>query len=111
MQPPSGAQHVIETGGYRAVLTESGATLRELTFEGRELVDGFAEDELPVSARGQLLMPWPNRIGDGAYEFAGRRHQLPCPSQRGATPRTGWSGGPRGRWAGAPARRSRSPAG
>jgi aldose 1-epimerase len=26
--------------------------------------------------RGQLLLPWPNRIRDGAYELAGRRQQL-----------------------------------
>ena len=28
-------------------------------------------------AAGQVLIPWPNRIEDGAYEFDGRRHQLP----------------------------------
>ncbi|MGY2703220.1 aldose 1-epimerase family protein [Nocardioides sp. HB32] len=27
--------------------------------------------------RGQLLVPWPNRIGDGAYSFGGRDLQLP----------------------------------
>jgi len=27
--------------------------------------------------RGQLLLPWPNRIEDGQYEFAGRVLQLP----------------------------------
>jgi aldose 1-epimerase len=26
---------------------------------------------------GQVLVPWPNRIQDGSYEFDGRRHQLP----------------------------------
>ena len=29
------------------------------------------------SGRGQLLIPWPNRIEDGSYEFEGRRNQLP----------------------------------
>jgi aldose 1-epimerase len=29
------------------------------------------------SGRGQVLIPWPNRIQDGSYEFDGRRHQLP----------------------------------
>jgi aldose 1-epimerase len=27
--------------------------------------------------RGQLLMPWPNRLEDGSYEFDGRTNQLP----------------------------------
>ena len=29
------------------------------------------------SGRGQVLIPWPNRIQDGSYEFDGQRHQLP----------------------------------
>jgi aldose 1-epimerase len=28
------------------------------------------------SGRGQALIPWPNRLQDGSYEFDGRRHQL-----------------------------------
>ena len=27
--------------------------------------------------RGQVLIPWPNRLEDGSYEFEGERHQLP----------------------------------
>ena len=40
------------------------------------MLDGYAVDEPATSGRGQLLIPWPNRIRDGTYEFAGRRHQL-----------------------------------
>jgi aldose 1-epimerase len=76
MASPSGEQFAISAGGYRAVITESGAALRELTFEGEDLVDGFAEDAMASMGRGQLLMPWPNRIEDGRYEFAGTQHQL-----------------------------------
>jgi aldose 1-epimerase len=28
------------------------------------------------SGRGQVLIPWPNRLQDGSYEFDGARHQL-----------------------------------
>jgi aldose 1-epimerase len=28
-------------------------------------------------ARGQSLIPWPNRLRDGAYSFGGQSHQLP----------------------------------
>ncbi len=76
MLPPSGDQYEITGGGHRAVITESGATLRVLEHDGLPLVDGFGEDELAPGARGQLLAPWPNRIGDGAYSFGGRDHQL-----------------------------------
>ena len=41
------------------------------------MVEGYAADELAPSGRGQLMIPWPNRIEDGSYEFGGGRHQLP----------------------------------
>jgi aldose 1-epimerase len=73
---PSGEQYEISAAGYVAVVTESGAALRSLTHHGRALVDGFAEDEMSGGGRGQLLMPWPNRIRDGRFSSAGREHQL-----------------------------------
>jgi aldose 1-epimerase len=74
---PSGDQFEISAAGYRAVVTESGAALRELTHAGRPLVDGFGEDEMSPGGRGQLLVPWPNRIRDGHYSFGGVDLQLP----------------------------------
>ncbi|MGZ4497938.1 MAG: aldose 1-epimerase family protein [Nocardioides sp.] len=76
MLPPSGDQYEIRGGGYRAVVTESGAALRLLEHAGRPLLDGFAEDERSPGGRGQVLVPWPNRLRDGAYTFAGRDQQL-----------------------------------
>jgi aldose 1-epimerase len=77
MLSPSGDQFEISGGGYRAVVTEGGAALRHLEYAGRPLLDGFAEDEMSSGGRGQVLMPWPNRIRDGAYSFGGADHQLP----------------------------------
>jgi aldose 1-epimerase len=87
MLPPTGDQFEIEGGGYRAVVTESGAALRLLEHAGRPLVDGFEEDAMPGGGRGQLLMPWPNRIRDGAYSFDGRDLQLAIsePARRNAS--------------------------
>lgn len=76
MVSPSGDQHEITAAGYTAVVTESGAALRRLSHHGRDLIDGFAEDEMSSGGRGQLLMPWPNRIRDGRYSFGGRDLQL-----------------------------------
>jgi aldose 1-epimerase len=73
---PTGEQYEINAGGYRAVVTEGGATLRLLEHEGRPVVDGFGADEMPTVGRGQLLVPWPNRIRDGRYEFGGQQRQL-----------------------------------
>lgn len=87
MLAPTGDQFQIEAGGYRAVVTESGAALRLLERDRRPLLDGFAEDALPTGGRGQLLMPWPNRIRDGSYSFGGTDHQLPLtePSRHNAS--------------------------
>jgi aldose 1-epimerase len=85
--PASGTQFEINHGGYRAVVTESGGALRTLSYDGRDLVDGFAEDEMSPVCRGQLLMPWPNRIRDGRYTWGGVEQQLPLtePSRHNAS--------------------------
>ncbi|MDQ6919210.1 MAG: aldose 1-epimerase family protein [Candidatus Dormibacteraeota bacterium] len=74
---PSGEQYEIFFGDQRAVITEVGATLREYWSGGRAVLDGFAVSEMCSGGRGQLLMPWPNRIRDGAYNAGGQRLQLP----------------------------------
>jgi aldose 1-epimerase len=74
---PSGGQIGIAHGDQRAVVVEVGAGLREYTLDGRELLDGYGPDEMSSSGRGQVLIPWPNRIQDGRYSFDGEDHQLP----------------------------------
>jgi aldose 1-epimerase len=73
----SGEQIEIASGGQRATVTSVGATLRAYSVDGRAVIDGFEADEVCPGGRGQVLMPWPNRIALGRYEFAGRRQQLP----------------------------------
>jgi aldose 1-epimerase len=75
--PPSGQQFVLTSGDQRAIVTEVGAGLRTYTVADRDVVDGYAEDEMAGAGRGQLLLPWPNRIEDGQYEFAGKVYQTP----------------------------------
>jgi aldose 1-epimerase len=74
---PSGRQFVVTDGEQRAVVTEVGAGLRSYTVGDRDILDGYAEDEMCSVGRGQLLLPWPNRIADGRYEFDGTPHQTP----------------------------------
>ncbi len=69
---PSGEQIAIAHGDQRAVITEVGATLRTYVKGGLPVVEGFAADELPTGARGQLLYPWPNRVAPTPWSFAGR---------------------------------------
>jgi aldose 1-epimerase len=74
---PSGEQIEIRAGNQCAVVVEVGAGLRSYTAGERELIDGYGEQEMAIAGRGQVLMPWPNRLEGGAYEFAGRWHHLP----------------------------------
>ena len=94
--PPSGKQYVLELGAASAVVTEVGAGLRSYCIDGRELLDGYGVDQMCTGARGQTFIPWPNRIADGRYAFAGTDHQLPLTEPEaqnaihGLTRWTGW---------------------
>jgi aldose 1-epimerase len=59
------------------VVTEAGAGLRSWRVDGEELLDTFAATEPADSYRGKVLAPWPNRIRDGRYRFAGTEHRTP----------------------------------
>ncbi len=72
----TGNQYEIAAGPYRAVVTEQGAGLRELTVAGRPLILTHDADEPAPAAYGQLLAPWPNRIDHGRYDYAGQTHEL-----------------------------------
>jgi aldose 1-epimerase len=74
---PSGEQIELSAGDQRAVVVEVGAGLRSYTVGGRDVLDGYGPDEMASAGRGQVLMPWPNRLQDGEYEFGGRQHRLP----------------------------------
>jgi aldose 1-epimerase len=72
----SGTQHALRAGDYEAVISSVGASLRSLTFDGRDLTVPFDADEVRPSYRGATLAPWPNRIVDGLYTFAGVERQV-----------------------------------
>ena len=74
---PSGEQITIERGDQQVVVVEVGAGLRAYSVGGRDVVNGYGVDEMATAGRGQQLIPWPNRLQDGRYEFEGREHQLP----------------------------------
>ena len=69
---PSGEQIAIAHGDQRAVIAEVGATLRTFVKGGVSVCEGFAGEEVPTGARGQVLYPWPNRLGGGMWSFSER---------------------------------------
>jgi aldose 1-epimerase len=74
---PSGEQIEIAFEDQRVVIVEVGGGLRSYSAGGRALIDGYGDEEMCSAGRGQVLIPWPNRLDGGSYEFDGRRHQLP----------------------------------
>jgi Aldose 1-epimerase len=76
VDPLSGEQFELSAGDYRATIASVGASLRELTWQGRHLVVPFDAHEIRPDYRGAVLAPWPNRVVDGKYQFDGLEHQL-----------------------------------
>ena len=76
MTHPTGNQLDIALGDQSATVTELGAGLRRYAVEGRDVVKGYAADQPVSGGRGQQLIPWPNRIRDGRYPWAGATQQL-----------------------------------
>ncbi|HVI18933.1 MAG TPA: aldose 1-epimerase family protein [Gaiellales bacterium] len=74
---PSGRQFEIALGDQRVVVVEVGGGLRSYSAGGGDVLDGYAVDGTSTSGRGQVLIPWPNRIEDGRYDFDGASHSLP----------------------------------
>jgi aldose 1-epimerase len=75
-EAPSGRQWELEGGGYRAVVVEVGGGLRTLYHGEHALLDGYEVDAIADAGRGQLLLPWPNRVADGRYQVGGQELQL-----------------------------------
>jgi aldose 1-epimerase len=73
-------------GEQRAVVVELGAGLRQYHAGTASVVDGYEVDEHPEGGRGQLLIPWPNRIAEARYRFGDAEYQLPVtePTTRSA---------------------------
>lgn len=65
----------IQWGEYQARVTTRGGALRQLRYQGRDLVVPFGESGAVPDYRGVICAPWPNRITDGTYTVEGRQLQ------------------------------------
>lgn len=77
MTAPSGEQVTVRHGPWEAVVVEVGGGLRSLTHGGVPVLDGFGEWEMAGGGRGQVLVPWPNRLAGGSYAWEGRDVRVP----------------------------------
>ena len=74
--PISGRQTTLRCGPYTAEIASVGASLRSLRYNGRDLILPFSEHQVRPAYRGAVLVPWPNRVIAGRYEFEGVEYQL-----------------------------------
>ena len=74
--PPTGAEHALERGRQRLVVSEAGGGARSWTVDGSELLASFASGTRDAAFAGKPLMPWPNRLRDGRYVFDGAEHRV-----------------------------------
>ncbi len=75
--PPVGRLFEVAHGDQRAVVSESGATLRVYDVGARPVVEAFeGPGSLVIGAQGQILAPWPNRVVDGRWSWESTGHQL-----------------------------------
>ena len=63
----------IEHGKYVAEISSTGAALSALTYMDSHLIEPRKH---PRYFSGEILAPWPNRIADGCYNFAGTQYNL-----------------------------------
>jgi aldose 1-epimerase len=77
MTTTNGQQFEITHGPARAVVNEIGGGLRVCEFGGVPLVESYAADEAPPMGAGSILLPWPNRVGSGRWEWDGQAQKLP----------------------------------
>ena len=57
-------------------VVEVGAAVREYRVGDREVFQSYPEHDVSWAYHGAVLLPWPNRLRDGQYEFDGVAHQV-----------------------------------
>lgn len=72
----TGQQYEIASGEHWAAISEVGANLRGYRRADVDVTHVHSPDAIPPKSSGAVLMPWPNRIRDGRYTFAGEDRQL-----------------------------------
>jgi aldose 1-epimerase len=71
---PRGAE--VRRGDAQLAVDLRGGGLRRLVVGGWDVLDGYPAGTVPAGRRGGVLLPWPNRLRNGRWRWAGRDLQL-----------------------------------
>lgn len=82
MTAATGRDLAVRLGDQQLTVTDLGAGLRTYTVGGRAVLDGCLPGEPCTAGRGNLLLPWPNRIAGATYDFDGVEYRLPVTEAR-----------------------------
>jgi aldose 1-epimerase len=76
---PAKGLAVFYNGKKVADVLYTGATLNYLSFDDRNLIDGYDRVSLQAYewSRSAILFPFPNRLRDGKYSFEGKDYAFP----------------------------------
>ena len=76
VRPATGRQFEIRLGDAVARVGQVAAVLREFSVRGAQFTEIWDDAWVPPMGCGMVLMPWPNRIKDGAWLLDGKKQQL-----------------------------------
>jgi len=76
MRAATGEQYELDFGDLSATIVQVGAGIRSLRFAESDLTEPYPAEEQTPSACGIVLVPWPNRVANGRWEYDGEPRQL-----------------------------------
>jgi aldose 1-epimerase len=68
---------VLRHGAWEAVVAAYGASLRGVTKAGEPVATGYRGRASKQGGQGDVLIPFPGRVGGGTYVWDGVRYQMP----------------------------------
>ena len=75
--PPAEPREIQLTAGEASLTVDlRGGTLRRLAVGGWEVLDGYPAGAVLPGRRGEVLLPWPNRLREGRWTWEGEDLQL-----------------------------------
>jgi aldose 1-epimerase len=76
MSRPTGEQLEIVQSSSRAIVTTVGAALRLFEVDGVAYTETYGPDTPPPMGAGEVLIPWPNRVGGARWLHHGQPQDL-----------------------------------
>ncbi|MGH1564522.1 aldose 1-epimerase family protein [Mumia sp. DW29H23] len=81
----TGSLTELAAGAWTATVHPYGGGLASLRHDGRDVVVSQDGEGGHPAYRGAVLAPWPNRLEDGTYTFAGTTYEVPINEPEGGT--------------------------